>query len=479
MMADLLAKCITVVQELVKIDVNELLGTAGNAVTDEKARRKLLSSATDAALDFVLKILPSMSVPPFEGVKDGLLYRISNLSMQGFWLKVRKEDIQIELAGMRATRRHESSTDEKKQSESPGAGGSESGESDETSIRNLASFDSFDSAMQVEELQGKVKATEVLIIDIKGISAILDDAAWSFEQTYLPYLKGKGLANVKLSDGAIRLKFELRRRRKATTDGNPEEWEPVLSLNDRTCTISDVDISLQGEGTVTWIVNKLATVFKGPLRDFVVNTILRMLTSESGWILARLNTDLAPYWDLILSSAKLNMVSVDRMVVSIERSLTFFLFQDDLMEADDNMVVCVTETEPEEEKKLELVELVWRERLPLGMNLLMNDESGLIKVVDFPRGSQARSVCEKRGFDADTFKGAALLGVNGYEYDDQDDQEEVFEALKDPGRPKTVRFLLPATEDAERVRKFVEGSGKDKEGTCSSRNLDCATGSDE
>lgn len=33
------------------------------------------------------------------------------------------------------------------------------------------------------------------------------------------------------------------------------------------------------------------------------------------------------------------------------------------------------------------IELVWRERLPLGMNLLMNDDSGFLKVVDFPRGS--------------------------------------------------------------------------------------------
>jgi hypothetical protein len=33
------------------------------------------------------------------------------------------------------------------------------------------------------------------------------------------------------------------------------------------------------------------------------------------------------------------------------------------------------------------IELVWRERLPLGMSLLMNDESGLLKVVEFPRGS--------------------------------------------------------------------------------------------
>ena len=50
-----------------------MLDTAQGAMTDETKRRKLLSSATDAALDFFLKILPSMPVPPFEGVKDGLV----------------------------------------------------------------------------------------------------------------------------------------------------------------------------------------------------------------------------------------------------------------------------------------------------------------------------------------------------------------------------------------------------------------------
>lgn len=88
------------------------------------------------------------------------------------------------------------------------------------------------------------------------------------------------------------------------------------------------------------------------------------------------------------------------------------------------------------------------------MNLLMNDDSGVLKVVDFPRGSQARTVCETRGFDPEAFKGASIVAVNGSNYDDQD---ELFDALKDPGRPKTVQFRLADTEDAERLRKFLEG----------------------
>lgn len=58
------------------------------------------------------------------------------------------------------------------------------------------------------------------------------------------------------------------------------------------------------------------------------------------------------------------------------------VLQNDLVEADHQVIV-----DEEDVPDRRRIELVWRERLPLGMNLLMNDESGLLKVVDFPRGS--------------------------------------------------------------------------------------------
>ena len=109
-----------------------------------------------------------------------------------------------------------------------------------------------------------------------------------------------------------------------------------------------------------------------------------------------------------------------------------------------------------------LIELVWRENLPLGMNLLTNDSSGQLKVVDFPRGSQARAVCEKRNLNPAVFEGATIVSVNGTEYDES---EDLFDALRDPGRPKTVRFLLLKNEDElERLRQFVEESMAEKNG---------------
>lgn len=124
--------------------------------------------------------------------------------------------------------------------------------------------------------------------------------------------------------------------------------------------------------------------------------------------------------------------------------------QDELVIADQRVI-----TTAQSDEEDHLIELVWRESLPLGMNLLLNDDSGRLKVVDFPRGSQARAVCTEKGIDPEVFKGATIVAVNGTQYELQ---EDLFGALKDPGRPKAIRFELADPADAERVKRFVENS---------------------
>jgi hypothetical protein len=251
----------SVMREIQKLDVDQLLDTAGGVVTDEAKRRQVVSQAIDTALDFILRILPSMPVPPFEGVRDGLLYNISNLSMAGF--KVKKEDIMIELAGMRALKRSNSL----QPGVSKASDNFRTTNGDPSDMLNLAVGEGEDS-MEIEEINEEVNASELLIIDVRRISAVLDDTEWSFEQTYMPYLKGEGKADVRMSDGAIRLQFELRKRRKTVKDDAPNKdedqnmWEPVLCLHDRSCSIDEVELKMQGEGRITWLVNKAATIFK-------------------------------------------------------------------------------------------------------------------------------------------------------------------------------------------------------------------------
>ena len=230
-----------------------------------------------------------MPVPPVDGVKDGLVYHISNLSMEGF--KVKKENILVEIAGMRATKKndglqihevksHGSSNEEFVDAESQeaswlraeGSCSSDTGEMD------------FDTSVDDDV---EVKATELLIIDVREVSAVFNDAVWGFEQTYMPYLKGTGKFDVQMEDGAIRLVFELRKRRRLSThksqQGEMSEWEPVLCLHDRSCSIGSVNFTMQGGSRLAWVINKVASVFKGLLRDYVVKSILSILTDKSGW----------------------------------------------------------------------------------------------------------------------------------------------------------------------------------------------------
>jgi hypothetical protein len=277
-----------VMEGIDSLNVNELLDSAGNAITDETARIKLLSDATDTALDFILKVLPSMPVPPVEGVKDGLVYRISNLSLEGF--KVKKENIIVEIAGMRATKKAKKKSPIIEQLDDESTPGSTSASTmdDMASQGGISSTGSFDSqGMDYDTSINEnvvVKAAELLIIDVSEISAIMNGVKWSFEQTYMPYLKGNGEFNVNMSGGAIRLVFELRKRQKENKDNGEVRWEPVLCLHDRSCSIEGVEFNMQGGTRMAWVINKVASVFKGLIRDYVVRAIIRILTEKSGWI---------------------------------------------------------------------------------------------------------------------------------------------------------------------------------------------------
>lgn len=383
-----------VMKSVQTLNVDKLLDDTTSAMTDEVARRQLISSAGDTALDFLLKILPSMPVPPFDGVREGLVYHLSNLSMAGF--KVKKEDIYIEIAGIRAAAQ--------------------------------------DNTGDIPQQSRVVKASELLIIDIKNISAIMDDTVWSFEQTYMPYLKGNGKANTRLWSGSIRLKFELRRRIVRTED-DPKTgkqktiWEPVLCLNDRTCSIGGIELVFQGEGRITWVANKLAAWLKNPLRDYVVGVIVTALTNNSGWLIDMLNQNLSPYWDFVMRTANLKLDELPKLARHH-----------------------VTKAEIVDDNE---VELVWRERVPLGLNILTNDESGYLKVIDLPRGTQARKVAQSKQLDPDRFKGSTIVSVNGRRYG-ADNRVDLFAALKDPARPKAILFRLASQDNIESLERKVE-----------------------
>ncbi|GMH98574.1 hypothetical protein TrVE_jg8446 [Triparma verrucosa] len=414
----------TVVQSIANLDVDGLLNNVDGLVNDDQARRNLVAGATDSALEFLLTVLPSVEIPKLDGVKDGNMFSIENLSMEAF--KLRKEDIDVQIAGI-STNAYAASNN---------------ASADHASLADSASTDiQIDEEGAVEHAQpigvGEgVPATELLVIKVDNIQASLEDIKWSFGQTYFPHMKGAGSADAKIENAHLLLKFELRKKlckEAPSSDFDEPKYEPVLCLHDRQCTMESISLNLKGDG-LSWLYNMLASLFKGLLKEYVIKTVLEAITNSSGYLLETLNSNLSQYWPLIMRMGKLNI--------------------EELLIIDENAISDTTQILGKD-----IIELVWREPVPLGMKLLMNDGSGEVKVVEFPRGGQALRVAEAADLDPDFFRGATICGVNGTKFLDPAKPvgpqggpidttkiQLVLAALKEPGRPKSIEFLISESE---------------------------------
>lgn len=122
-------------------------------------------------------------------------------------------------------------------------------------------------------------------------------------------IKREGAATARMSRGCIRLVFELRKARKPSSV-DPLQWEPILCLHDRECTIDEVDLVFEGDGGLTWVVNKITSLFKTSLRDYVVRSVLDILSEKSAWLLENLNKIMRNYWEIVLKVAGLSLVRI-------------------------------------------------------------------------------------------------------------------------------------------------------------------------
>ena len=268
---------------------------------------------------------------------------------------------------------------------------------------------------------------------------------WSFNQTYFPYLKGSGEADAAVENAYVEMKFELRKMKKESPpDGasilldTGDEFVPVLCLHKSDCTIEAMDLKLKGD-SMSWLYNLMTTVFNSVLRDYVVKAVLTALKNSSGYLLEMLNANLFPHWPMIL---KMSGLALDKLQLIDESAIV-----------DTQHIL-----------NKDFVELVWRDPVPLGMQLLMNDGSGEVKVVEFPAGGQARRVAEAASLDPDFFKGATICAVNGWKFappkqlpNNQMDAtkiNQVLVALKDPARPKSIEFELSESE-RERIMRLL------------------------
>jgi len=128
-------------------------------------------------------------------------------------------------------------------------------------------------------------------------------------------MKRAGAATARMSRGSIRLVFELRKRRKLSAS-DMLQWEPILCLHDRECSIDEVDLVFEGDGGLTWVINKITSLFKTSLRDYVVRSVLDILAEKSGWLLENLNKIMRNYWEIVLKVAGLSLVRISSNIFS-------------------------------------------------------------------------------------------------------------------------------------------------------------------
>lgn len=88
----------------------------------------------------------------------------------------------------------------------------------------------------------------------------------------------------------------------------------------------------------------------------------------------------------------------------------------------------------------EVVELVFSENRPLGIEVYKRRD-GLLKVSEFVKDSQAIQVCRQQNLDPLSFVGAFIVGMNG-NAENNESGGDFYELLKDPSRPKVLRFEL-------------------------------------
>ena len=69
------------------------MGQGQTLMSDDKSRQQFINKVKDSALDFLMAYLPTAKVPPIEGEKEGVEYKLQNIDLSGF--KVQSKDVEV------------------------------------------------------------------------------------------------------------------------------------------------------------------------------------------------------------------------------------------------------------------------------------------------------------------------------------------------------------------------------------------------
>ena len=156
---DALEKAITNTME--GIDAAHLAELSDKAWEDEASREELFSKVSDTFLEFLLKSLPAVGIPPISGVDDDVAYTIDGLDMSGFVIE--KENVNIEVTPR-------------------------------------------------SDVQSSTWDGTVLRLSATNMRAQFAKVMWSYRQNYFPYMSGQGIAGATISGVNMEMSFKLVRQ---------------------------------------------------------------------------------------------------------------------------------------------------------------------------------------------------------------------------------------------------------------------------
>jgi hypothetical protein len=203
-----------------EVDAPLLLELGEKAWEDEGARNTLVAKLTDISLEFLLKSLPAIAIPPISGVDNDVAYTIDGLDMSGFVID--KKNVSFVVC-------------------------------DEKAIQN-------------EGWDGTV-----LTICASKICSKFPEVKWSYRQNYFPYASGNGVASAELVNASLSMGFKL--MKETMGDGT---LVPRLVLSQNVLEMEEITLSEKGS-TMGWIYNMLLGLFADVVKKYVKQNVTEAL----------------------------------------------------------------------------------------------------------------------------------------------------------------------------------------------------------
>uniref|UniRef100_A0A7S2RTN5 PDZ domain-containing protein n=1 Tax=Mucochytrium quahogii TaxID=96639 RepID=A0A7S2RTN5_9STRA len=252
--------------EVNTLDTDTVISWGERMVKDEKARGEMVGNVKDMVLEFLISYLPNVEIPPIEGDKEGVGYKVENLDMKGF--KLAKENVDV----------------------------------------------------VVNEFTEISRGAPFITVSVTNMMATLSNVKWAFQQNYFPHLSGSGHANAMIQGGSIEIGLQLVKAA-LKKDEHPEleedVWQPQLLISGCDVDIKSIELAVT-ETHLSWLYNTMTDLFARSLRLYIISLLQDTLMEHMSNLGDTLNTFVTQSWPMVASYLDINLSQLPEASVAEE-----------------------------------------------------------------------------------------------------------------------------------------------------------------